>query len=259
MAHKNKENLSPYKSPKSEGLHLPQRGHRKPVLIPPRGEINDRLFDVFRNHDLSYITHGQREQLAHFCELLLQNQKKQNFTRLTDVRSVGLKHFVDCLIVPKIFPLQFPLLDMGTGPGFPGIPLKILFPKERIILAEGVQKRVEFLKLVRQELGLQNLDIIGRNIDEEFELPVQTVITRAVEDSRNTLRNVRNCLHVTGWVVQMKGPRVDPEIPLALQDMGEWYKLHSDTPYIIPRSPHSRRLVVFQKVKAYERPDDHKS
>ena len=261
MAHKNKENLSPYTTRRSlhrdtsksshgtaaDNKKILQGTHRRPVHIPPRSEIEDRLYDIFRNHGCSHITHSQRGQLAHFCELLLTHQKKQNFTRLLDVRSVGLKHFVDCLIVPQLHPLQFPLLDMGTGPGFPGIPLKILFPEERIILAEGVQKRVEFLKIVRDELQLSNLDIIGRNIDEEFQLPVKSVITRAVEDSRNTLRNTQGCLLPGGEVVQMKGPLVDPEIPMALKEMGHLLNLVHTSDYSLPQSPHRRRLVVFQK------------
>ena len=63
------------------------------------------------------------------------------------------------IIILKHTKLQFPLLDVGTGPGFPGIPLKIVFPNEQIYLGEGVQKRVEFLKYVREELQLPNLKI----------------------------------------------------------------------------------------------------
>jgi hypothetical protein len=76
----------------------------------------------------------------------MENQEKENFTRLLKLNDIGIKHFIDCLIVTELTKLKFPLIDVGTGPGFPGIPLKILYPSERIILAEGVQRRVEFLK-----------------------------------------------------------------------------------------------------------------
>lgn len=265
MAHKNKKNLSPYTSRKqgnslaSRGVngssiqrsptHPPGTRHRKPVEIPDRARIEDLLYNVFHNHSLTEVTHLQRAQLAHFCELLLQKQKQLNLTRLVQLKDIAIKHFLDCLIVPRIAHLQFPLLDMGSGPGFPGIPLKILFPEQRILLAEGVQKRVEFLKEVREKLQLPQLDIIGRNINEEFELPVQAVITRAVEDSLNTLRNVRRCLQVGGLVIQMKGPQVDPEIDLALRHMGELYELVQNTEYQLPQTPHRRRLVVFRKIQ----------
>lgn len=152
------------------------------------------------------------------------------------------------MIVNRLTPLKFPLLDMGTGPGFPGIPLKILLgPEKKIILAEGVQKRVEFLKRVRDELQLENLDIIGRNITPDFVYPVGGVITRAVEDARNTLGNVYNCLPTGGCVYLMKGPGVDPEIKMAKEQWGEQYTLEKDKSYSLPNTPHERRLLIFRK------------
>lgn len=255
MAHKNKTNYSPYKARQEQAGRRPprpgaQRGrHRRPESIYTANEANDRLYDIFRNHGGEFITHEQRMQFAKFYEILMKEQEHQNFTRLMSIKDVGLKHFIDCALVPKLTKLQFPLMDMGTGPGFPGIPLKILFPKEKIILAEGVQKRVEFLKRVREQLGLQNLDIIGRNIDDNFAYPLRGVITRAVEDIPNTLRNVSQAVEVGGRVYLMKGPGVDPELKM-VGEWGEYYKLVEDHHYDIPHTPHKRRLVVFEMVKA---------
>ena len=109
--------------------------------------------DIFEHHGLADLPVAQRLDLARFYQLLMSNQNERNFPRLLTLRDVGIKHFVDCLVVPKVLeqhgvPLLFPLMDVGTGPGFPGIPLKIAFREERVILAEGVQKRVEFLILL---------------------------------------------------------------------------------------------------------------
>ncbi len=183
-------------------------------------------------------------------------QEKENFTRLLSLRDIGIKHFVDCLLIPRFTDLQFPLLDLGTGPGFPGIPLKICFPNERIILAEGVQRRVEFLKRVRQEMNLESLDIVGRNINKNFHLPVQGVITRAVEDLRNTLGNVSSCVQNGGKVYFMKGPKVGPEIQEALDSWGEYYELEDDIHYTIPETTNERRLVVFKKIKSVPMSDE---
>ncbi|GIL17344.1 MAG: hypothetical protein BroJett040_10950 [Oligoflexia bacterium] len=248
MAHKNKSNLSPMKS------HQGSR-HKKPKQIFTLNEANDRLQDIFRNHEFSHITHEQRLKLAHFYCLLMANQEKENMTRLLTLRDVAIRHFIDCLIVPQFVDLQFPLLDIGTGPGFPGIPLKILFPEKRIILAEGVQRRVEFLKKVREELKLPKLDIIGRNINPYFAYPVQGVITRAVEDIRNTLLNTLTCLQTGGCVYFMKGPNVDPEIPLAEKEVGEYFKLEKDIAYTLPHTEHHRRLLVYRKIKMAPLPD----
>lgn len=245
MAHKNKTNISPH-NPRNN--RRPGQ-HKKPDEIYSLEEANDRLYDIFRTHEFGDLPHEQRKQLAHFYQLLMQTQEKENFTRLLKFRDIAIKHFIDCMIIPRLTELTFPLVDVGTGPGFPGIPLKIAFPEQKIILAEGVQKRVEFLKHVREEMQLQNLDIIGRNINPFFFYPVQGVITRAVEDVRNTLTNVLTCLQTGGKVFLMKGPGVDPEIELAAKEMGEFYTLEKDIAYNLPNTEHRRRLLVYKKIK----------
>lgn len=267
MAHKNKSNYSPYKArqearTKSQGPKAPAEApkvlmgkHKKPETIYSLNEANDRLADIFRNHGFQ-VSHEERMKLAHFYRLLMENQEKENFTRLLKLRDIAIKHYIDCLIVSELTDLKFPLLDVGTGPGFPGIPLKIRYPNKKIILAEGVQRRVEFLKHVRQEMGLQELDIVGRNINKHFVYPVNGVITRAVEDIRNTLGNVLSCLQLGGRVYFMKGPGVDPEIPMALKEYGKYYQLHKDIPYELPQTPHQRRLVIFEKIQNAPLPEE---
>lgn len=251
MAHKNKTNFSAYKARQARRSPPTElRGqHRKPTLIHSLEEADDRLQDLFRNHGAEWITHPQRREFARFYRLLMEEQEQQNFTRLLKIRDIGIKHFVDSALVDRLTRLQFPLLDVGTGPGFPGIPLKILHPHDPLLLAEGVQKRVAFLKKVREQIGFEKLDIVGRNINRYFYYPVRGVITRAVEDMRNTLGNVSSCLDLGGRVYFMKGPGVDPEIPMALDAWGEYYRLVEDHAYEIPRTPHQRRLVVFEKIK----------
>lgn len=248
VAHKNPSNWSPYKGGKKGS----KRGsHKKPVRIFKFNEASDRLQDLFINHGYGdKIDHPTRALFAKFYVLLMQNQQKENMTRLVSIKDVAIKHFIDSIIVNKLTPLKFPLMDMGTGPGFPGIPLKIILgPEKKVILAEGVQRRVNFLKKVRQDLGLQNLDIIGRNVDKDFVYPVQGVITRAVEDTRNTLGNVMNCLQTGGCVYLMKGPGVDPEIEVAENIWGEFYKLEKNKAYTLPNTTYERRLLVYRKIK----------
>ncbi len=264
MAHKNKTNYSPYKarqeakksaSPAVSGEQALMGRHKKPELIYDLHEANDRLADIFRNHDFDLVNHEQRRHLAHFYRLLMLNQEKENFTRLLKLRDIAIKHFIDSIIIMQHTKLQFPLIDVGTGPGFPGIPLKIMYPNDKILLGEGVQRRVEFLKHVRSEMNLANLDIVGRNINKHFVYPVQGAITRAVEDVGNTLGNVLNCLQVGGRVYFMKGPGVDPEIKAAADTWAEFYKLVENKSYSLPNTPHERRLVVYEKIKNQDLPD----
>ncbi len=267
MAHKNQKNTSSFKpgrrtgkdSAVAKGSPAPFAGSRRSTTaekVYPRSEANDRLYDIFRNHEMGQVTHLQREKLAHFYELLMSEQEHNNFTRLLKFRDVAIKHFVDCLIVPQFVKLQFPLIDVGTGPGFPGIPLKILFPQEKILLAEGVQKRVVFLKKVREELTLANLEIIGRNIQHDFMYPVQGVITRAVEEVANTLKNVQHCLQVGGCVYFMKGPNAGLELDRYRAEWSEYFALEKEVDYILPKTPHERKLLVFRKIKAIPLPEE---
>lgn len=260
MAQKNKTNYSPYKARQAEKGLMAARTtlgkHERPEVIYELEEANDRLLDIFKNHNFDLVDHAQRKKLAHFYRLLMQEQKKLNLTRLLQFHEIAIKHFIDSLWILKLTKLKFPLLDMGTGPGFPGIPLKIVFPEEKILLGEGIQKRVEYLKQVRQEMNLQNLDIIGRNINSDFVYPVQAVITRAVEDISNTLKNVSSCLQVGGHVYLMKGPRVDPEIQAAKKTWSEFYQLVEDHRYVLPKTSQERSLIVYKKIKATVLPDD---
>lgn len=263
MAHKNKQNYSPYKARKEKaGISLKgpvtfSKRDFKPEQIYGIEEANDRLADIFRNHEFN-CSHEERKKLAEFYTVLMKNQEHQNFTRLLKLKDIAIKHFIDSMIVSELVEIKFPMLDVGTGPGFPGIPLKIRYKDEKIILAEGVQKRVEFLKSVREELKLTNLDIIGRNINEHFVYPVQSVITRAVEDIPNTLKNVLSCLQEGGYVYFMKGPGVDPEIKMAaeLRELTEFYKLEKDITYDLKHTENHRRLVVYRKIKNAPLPDD---
>lgn len=249
MAQKNKKNYSSYKKRNQGKPQTKSRGHVKPEKIYSLNEANDRLYDIFRNHDYEDFPHDKRMQLARFYQLLLEEQKNQNFTRLVNLRDIAIKHFIDCLMVAKVKDLQFPLMDVGTGPGFPGIPLKILFPEEQIFLAEGVGKRVSFLKHVREELELPKLGIFGRNINDAFVYPVRSVITRAVEEINNTLRNVFHCLQTGGEVYFMKGPRATEELERLDSELMEYYELTHDIDYQLPKTQHARRLVVFKKIK----------
>lgn len=228
----------------------PLRGrHRRPEKIYSFDEANDRLFDIFRNHNFAEVDHHVRHQLVQFYQLLMAHQQKENVTRLLKFREVAIKHFIDCLMITGFTELQFPLLDVGTGPGFPGIPLKILYPDQRIILAEGVRKRVDFLKAVREQMQFKELDIIGRKIDPEFELPMKMVITRAVMEIPDTLLAISRCLEIGGRMVFMKGPNCDNEIKQAEKQWSDHFQLREDIHYELPKTPHQRRLVIYEKIK----------
>ncbi len=242
MAHKNETNWSASTSGRRQG-----RYHQKPVKVFTGGELYERIDSLFYFHGFQKYPNEKLKKFAQFYELLMREQNNVNLTRLLNLTDVVLKHFIDSLMVRNLIDIPSPLLDVGTGPGFPGIPLAIDNPELQIFLAEGVQKRVAFLKQAREELSLPNIPIFGKNISPYFYYPVRSVITRAVEDISNTLNNVTSCLELGGLVIFMKGPGVDPELKSAKEN--KYFKLKKDIAYEIPKTSHKRRLVVFEKIK----------
>jgi 16S rRNA (guanine(527)-N(7))-methyltransferase RsmG len=209
----------------------------------------EQIKEIFQGYGVSLqITDEMFEKFSRFHRFLVEYNKKYNLTRLTRFEDIIVKHFIDCVMVAQLTELPSVLMDLGSGAGFPGVPLKIVSPKMRVILAEGVQKKVEFLKQLREELGLSGLDILGKNIDSKTHYPVQGVITRAVEPALNTLRNVINCVQKNGYVLLMKTPETDDEVRGACFEMKQSFELIQDVAYQLGSSSHHRRLVVFRKL-----------
>jgi 16S rRNA (guanine527-N7)-methyltransferase len=205
---------------------------------------------IFKEHGVKLsLTDEMLEQFAKFYKFLMDYNRKYNLTRLKTFEEVAVKHFIDCLYVAQLTHLPDPLIDMGSGAGFPGVPLKIARPDVRVILVEGVQKKVEYLKELREHLNLKLLDIIGRNVEPKMHYPVQGVITRAVEVISATLKNTVNCVQTGGYVILMKTPGIDAEIKEAKETMGEIYELVENIDYRLGKTSHERKLLVYKKIK----------
>jgi 16S rRNA (guanine527-N7)-methyltransferase len=114
------------------------------------------------------ITNHQLNQLEKYYELLIEWNKKINLTNITEKEQVYLKHFYDSLTISKIIDLNSidTLCDIGTGAGFPGLVLKIIYPNLKITLIDSLNKRIEFLKLVIKELKLKNIEVLHERAEE---------------------------------------------------------------------------------------------
>ena len=195
------------------------------------------------------LSRTQIDLLWRFHTLVRSHNEEYDLTRLRSFHDFVVKHYIDCLLVPSFFRLPSPLLDIGTGAGFPGIPLKIAVPECEVILAEGRSKRVEFLRMVLETLGLERISVFGRGIlPGRLGRKVGGVITRALESASETLTRVSDILEPGGSVILMKGPNGNEEIPGALERCGGEFRLHSDIPYTIAGTHNRRRLIVFKKI-----------
>jgi 16S rRNA (guanine(527)-N(7))-methyltransferase RsmG len=195
------------------------------------------------------LTEKQYSQLWLYHSLLRERNAEYDLTRIYQFDNMVQKHYIDCILVAKLLHrnIPSPILDIGTGPGFPGIPLKIVSPRTTFILSEGRHRRIRFLKEVVEALGLKDIEIYEGKIYASFSRPVGGIITRALESIPKTLVRVRNCLSPGGKAVFMKGPHCDEELKEAVETLDAEYTLLQNVAYRIPHSTHRRRLVVFEK------------
>jgi 16S rRNA (guanine(527)-N(7))-methyltransferase RsmG len=196
------------------------------------------------------LSEKQYKQLWLYHTLLREKNEQYDLTRIHQFDNMVQKHYIDCILVAKLlrWKLPSPMLDIGTGAGLPGIPLKIVCPETSFILAEGRHRRIKFLKEVMETLGLDGVEIYEGKIYASFSRRVNGVITRALETIPKTLARVRNCLALEGNVIFMKGPHCDDEVTQASNHFREEYRLLKDLPYTIPHTTHQRRLIVFRKL-----------
>lgn len=156
------------------------------------------------------VTDSQLMQLDKYYRLLTLWNEKINLTRITEENDVYLKHFYDSLTLYRVIDLNsdLSLCDVGTGAGFPGLVLKIVFPTLRVTLVDALLKRVNFLKLVIDELGLKDIEVyhdraesFARVNREKFDI----VTSRAVANLRVLSELSIPMVKVNGYFVAMKG------------------------------------------------------
>jgi 16S rRNA (guanine527-N7)-methyltransferase len=158
------------------------------------------------------------------------------------------KLYIDSIIPSRLIDLPSPLMDLGSGAGMPGIPLKIANPKLEIILAESRRNRIEFLETVLDRLNLKKISILGHSVSAFTEAPVNGVITRAFEKIDDTLERIAGSLARGGLAIFMKGPRCEEEIKEAVDRFGNRFRLIGDHHYRLPDSHDDRRLVLFERM-----------
>lgn len=203
------------------------------------------------------LSDHQLEQFDRYYELLVEWNSFMNLTAITEFDEVLQKHFEDSLVLGKVLPVEqlSTLLDVGTGAGFPGIPLKIVYPHLKVVLLDSLGKRVKFLNHVAEELGLTEIQAIhGRAEDfakdaayrEKFDV----VVSRAVANMSSLSEYCLPYTKLNGHFVPYKSGKIDEELEQAAKAIailgGTLEKVEK---FALDESDLERSLVVVKKTK----------
>lgn len=200
---------------------------------------------------------GALELLNRYYEMLIDTNKVMNLTAITEYSEVVIKHFADSAAIGCITDMNgnIDLIDVGTGAGFPGIVLKIVYPQLSVVLLDSLNKRVNFLKNVITELGLTDISAIhgraediARNKDyrEKFDL----CVSRAVANMSSLSEYCLPFVKVGGRFIPYKADGCDEEVKTASKAVnilgGNIRKIES---YVIPDTDICRKFVVIDKLR----------
>lgn len=210
------------------------------------------------------LSDAQFDQFMKYYEMLVEKNKVMNLTAITDFDEVMKKHFVDSLSLVKVCDLgtALSLIDIGTGAGFPGIPLKIAFPNLKITLLDSLQKRVGFLQEVIDELGLMGIKALhGRAEDfakpgqmrESFDLCVSRAVANLSVLSEYCIPYVKvggKFISYKSDKINMKSDQNKPEVEQAEHSISVLGgKLVEQKGFTLPFSDIDRNLVVIKKCR----------
>ncbi|MCK5241373.1 16S rRNA (guanine(527)-N(7))-methyltransferase RsmG [bacterium] len=199
---------------------------------------NEEIFSKFR---------------LYYKELIAWNEKI-NITSICEIEEVYIKHFLDSISGCQVFSFNDQeIIDIGTGGGFPGLPLKIVFPDLKVTFVDSSKKKMMVLKEICQKLSIRgcwfasdNIEALGRS--ERFRGRYQVVVTRAVSTIPVLLEYGIPLLVEQGEIIIYKGPNVEKEVEnssKALQQLNA--KIKKSMEFIMPFSDITRKLVVVEK------------
>lgn len=204
------------------------------------------------------LTAQQVAQFRKYFELLVEWNEKMNLTAITDEPSVYLKHFFDSISISfyEDFSGSYSVCDVGAGAGFPSIPLKICFPELKVTIVDSLNKRIQFLTHLSNELGLTNMQFVHARAEEfgqntEYREKYDLVTARAVARLSVLAELCIPLVKVDGRFIAMKAASALDELKdakKALQVLGA--EKSAEYSFLLPVEDSERTLYVFSKIKS---------
>lgn len=204
------------------------------------------------------LTDDQKSQFDLYYELLIEWNRVMNLTGITDYDEVNLKHFTDSLTISRIIDMAQinTLIDVGTGAGFPGIPIKIAFPHIKVYLLDSLNKRIKFLNEVINKLGLKNIYAFhGRAEDfakdRQYREKFDVCVSRAVANLSTLSEYCIPFVKTGGYFVSYKGGDSDEEVirsENAITLLGG--EIENTDRFFLPDTDMGRTLIKIRKRKS---------
>lgn len=211
-------------------------------------ELEQLLIETFNIKDLSVI-----ESLYIYYEMLYETSKVMNLTTIVELEDAYIKHFYDSLLLSKVLDLNQSLTfaDIGTGAGFPGLVLKIVFPNLKVTLVEPITKRCKFLQSVIDKLNLKDIVVVNDRAENYIKISRETfdVVTARAVASLNILSEICTpFVKINGVFVALKGSSYQEEIDQACQAVGKLkIKLVKKELFNLPLSLGERAILLYKK------------
>lgn len=202
------------------------------------------------------LTNKMQQQFEDYMNLLLDWNEKINLTAITEEDEIILKHFVDSLTILKYIKKGESIVDIGTGAGFPGIPVKIAREDTKVTLVDSLNKRIIFLKEVIEKLHLEKIETLHYRAEEfgknkKYRESFDVATSRAVANLSTLVEYLLPLVKVGGICICMKGSEIKEELEnakKAIQILGGKIEHHEE--FTLPETNIKRNIIIIRKISS---------
>ncbi len=195
------------------------------------------------------------EKFFDYMNLLISWNQKINLTAITEEKEIIIKHFIDSLTINKYIENYNKIYDIGSGAGFPGIPLKILNDNKEFTLIDALNKRIVFLNEIKDKLELKQIELIHGRVEDlakniEYREKGEVVVSRAVANLSTLVEYMLPFVKIGGICICMKGNNISEELKnaeKAINILGG--ELENIDNFVLPGSDLERNIVIIRKIK----------
>jgi 16S rRNA (guanine527-N7)-methyltransferase len=219
---------------------------RPDTRVPALEELQDALRWAFEGEE---VLPAVLELYARHALRMLETNRHVNLTAVVDPREVAAKHYLDSWRVTRLVPLfGRSVLDLGSGAGFPGLPVAIAEPEARVVLLDSTQKRVQFLQGSIEDLGVRNASAVWDRAEEHLARnQYDVVLMRAVSSVRENVRTLRKVRHSHKDLVMLKGPSWSREVRAGEREAERLgFRLDTVWEHKLPGDMGDRAILVYR-------------